>query len=44
MAATRAQIYAAKTLAELKALESKHGYKFGWANKIYAARLKRAGR
>lgn len=35
MAASRHEIHQAQTLEQLKALEKKHGYEFGWANKIY---------
>lgn len=38
MTATRKEIFSAKTLEQLKTLERKHGYKFGWANKVFAAR------
>ena len=40
MPATKEEIYAAKTLEQLQTLERKYSYKFGWANKIHAARSK----
>lgn len=44
MPATREQIAAAKTLSQLQTLERKHGYSFGWANKVHAARARNKNR
>jgi hypothetical protein len=41
MTATKQEIYAARTLSQLQALERKHGYAFGWANKIHQARRRK---
>lgn len=41
MTATKQEIANARTLEQLKALERKHGYSFGWANKVHAARSKK---
>ena len=38
---SRKEIYAAKTLEALQELERRKGYKFGWALKVYNARLGR---
>lgn len=38
MPATRAEIAAARTLHALRALAKRHGYQYGWAEKIYMAR------
>lgn len=42
--ATRAEIYAAKTLPELKELGAKYGWKFGAAEKIHEARKRKIKR
>lgn len=44
MTATKAEIYAAKTLRQLQDLERIHGYAFGWANKVHKARHDRSNR
>lgn len=46
MKATRAEIYACRTRAQLKELGAKYGWKFGAAEKIHEARQrpKRAGK
>jgi len=43
MAATRHEIYKAKTLRELEALERKYAYAYGWAYKVYTARKNKQG-
>lgn len=43
MSTTRKEIFHAKNYEALKGLESKYGYAFGWADKVFKARLKKRG-